>query len=491
MRASGILMPIFSLPSDYGIGTLGEAAKNFVDFLKKAGQSYWQLLPLNQTSFGDSPYQSFSSDAGNPYFIDLDLLSSEGLLKKEEYKDIDFGKEAGLVDYEKLYNERYKVLRIAFSRFDRQNKKYIDFKSKNKEWLYDYALYMSIKYSCGGKGRNDWDDELKRRNSEAVKAAEKQLAEEIEFYEFLQYEFFAQWESLKAYANKNGIKIIGDMPIYVADDSADVWSNPKQFCLDEDFKATVVAGCPPDAFSNEGQLWGNPVYDWEYMEKEVIPFSWWRARIKRALKVYDVLRIDHFRGFESYFCIDASAENAKKGVWKKGPGMKLFELVKNDLGEDAQIIAEDLGILTPEVHKLLENSGFPGMKVLQFAFSSDESDYLPHNHIKNCVVYTGTHDNNTIIGWARSADKRELKYAEQYMNVKSNESINWAMIRTAFASVADTVIIPMPDYLSLGEEGRINSPSTTVGNWQWRMGKGCDNDWLAGIIKEITEIYRR
>ena len=491
MRTSGILMPIFSLSSEYGIGTLGAEAFAFVDFLKKAGQSYWQLLPLNPTSFGDSPYQSFSSDAGNPYFIDLDILADEALLNKEDYACVDFGTNPSAVDYEKLYNERYKVLRIAFSRFDRENEDYIDFCNSESDWLCDYALFMAVKYSEGGVSRHEWTDGLRFRHMDAVEKAKTELAEEIEFYKFLQFKFYEQWFKLKEYANRNGIKIIGDMPIYVADDSADVWCHPEQFCLDNDFKPTVVAGCPPDAFSSEGQLWGNPVYDWDYMKNEAVPFSWWRARIKRALKIYDVVRIDHFRGFEKYYCIPAQNTDAKCGRWKKGPAMALFKEIRKDLGRDIPIIAEDLGIITEGVRKLLKSTGFPGMKVLQFAFSGDDSAYLPHNHIKNCVLYTGTHDNDTILGWAENDGKNDAIYAKKYLNVKENESLGWAMMRSALSSVADTVILTMPDLLSLGSEGRINTPSTASGNWQWRMTKGCANDWLAGIIRELTETYKR
>ncbi len=491
MRTSGILMPVFSLASNYGIGTFGKEAREFVLFLKAAGQSYWQLLPLNPTSFGDSPYQSFSSYAGNPYFIDLDMLKEDGLLKKEEYENIDFGTH-DRVDYEKLYFNRYPVLRKAFLRFDRSNKKYIDFIEKERDWLDTYALFMAIKDKNNGESRHNWPKEFKKFDLELSKLWTEELKEDIDFYKFLQFKFFEQWFSLKEYANKNGIKIIGDMPIYVADDSVDVWSNPEQFSLLEDLKPKEVAGCPPDAFCVDGQLWGNPVYDWDYMKSEKRPFSWWRNRFAHAFRVYDVIRIDHFRGFESYYCIDAKSLDAKKGIWKKGPDMALFKALEEDFGKDLPIIAEDLGMLTPAVQKLLEGSGYPGMKVLQFAFSLEkESSYLPHNHIKNCVVYTGTHDNDTIVGWADSITDDELKFASEYMGKGDNESINWAMIRTALSSVADTVIIPMADLLGLSSEGRINTPSVAENNWQWRIGKGCVNDWLAGILKEKTKLYKR
>lgn len=491
LRASGILMPLFSLPSNYGIGSLGEEAYAFVDFLKKAGQKYWQLLPLVPTNFGDSPYQSFSSYAGNPYFIDLDILCKNGLLEREDYINVDFGSDPTHVDYEKLYNNRYKVLKIAFSRF-KGGRAFDEFCKAHEKWLCGYALFMALKDEAGGKSWREWASPLKFRESEALLAAEKRLSEEISFYKFLQFEFFSQWEALKAYANKSGIKIIGDTPIYVADDSAEVWSEPEQFYLAPDLTPKAVAGCPPDAFSEDGQLWGSPVYDWDFMKSGDKPYEWWIRRVSHALKVYDVVRIDHFRGFEAFYCIPYGDKDARRGKWKKGPAMELFRAIEAALGENLPIIAEDLGLLTPEVYKLLEDSGFPGMRVLQFAFDGRvENEYLPHNHIKNSVVYIGTHDNDTVMGWAENTDKESLAQAEKYLNCKAGDGFNWAMIRAGMASVADTAIFMMADFMGLPSSARINEPSTMGSNWQWRMLGGCANDWLAGIIKDITKTYGR
>ena len=490
MRTCGILMPIFSLAGDYGIGTFGKEAYNFVDFLKKSGQSYWQILPINPTNYGDSPYQSFSPSAGNPYFIDLEMLCEEGLLETNDFIGVDFGRDESKVDYEKLYNNRLPVLRKAYNRFkENQNKEYCAFCEENAFWLDDYAVFMALKDFNGGKSFLEWEDKYRFHDENALNAVRIELADDINFYKVINFLFYKQWNKLKTYANKNGIKIIGDMPMYVALDSADVWGCPKQFMLDEKLYPISVAGCPPDAFSDEGQLWGNPLYNWKYMEND--RFSWWKQRLKVALNTYDVIRIDHFRGFESYYTIPYGSKNAVKGKWEKGPGMKLFNSLKEHFGT-LPIIAEDLGFLTEEVHKLLKDSGFPGMKVLQFAFDSrEESDYLPHNYINNCVVYTGTHDNDTINGWAKTAPKSDVEFAEKYMHLDKNEGLNWCMMRTALMSVADTCILMMPDLLGAGSEARINTPGTVGENWRWRITKGCVNDWLAGIVRENTELYSR
>ena len=493
MRTSGILMPVFSLPSPYGIGTFGKEAYGFVDFLKKAGQRYWQILPLNPTNYGDSPYQSFSSAAGNPYFIDLDMLQEEGLLQKSEYEHVDFGGDRTSVDYGKLYENRYRVLRIAFARFRQAiPEAFHRFCAKHEDWLPEYALFMALKDANGGVSWRKWDEKLRFRDPETLRQAREDYQEDILFYEFLQYIFFKQWTKLKVYANQNGIKMIGDMPIYVADDSVDVWADPKQFDLDEDLLPKVVAGCPPDAFSADGQLWGSPVYDWERMRKEAQPYAWWRDRVKRAFAMYDVIRIDHFRGFESFYCIPYGEKTARRGSWRKGPGMELIRALQEDYGSALPIIAEDLGFLTPEVKKLLKDSGFPGMKVLQFAFSGDpESDYLPHNYDRNCVVYTGTHDNDTIMGWMNDTAPHEVENAKRYMHFEGSGGFNWAMIRLAMMSVADTAVFMMQDFLGLGKEARINTPSTLGGNWNWRILPGCTNDWLAKIIRDCCMIYGR
>ncbi len=492
IRASGILMPVFSLASDYGVGNFGEEAYAFVDFLKKAGQSYWQLLPLNPTNFGDSPYQSFSSDAGNPYFIDPEALFEDGLLEKRDFVGVDFGDDDGAVDYGKLYKNRIPMLRKAFSRFDTSDKEYIAFCEKEAAWLDSYALFMAIKDTNGGKSWRDWPKPLRFSEKDALAAFASAHIDEIDFYKFVQFEFYKQWFALKEYANENGISVIGDIPIYVADDSVDVWSNTEQFDLDEDLLPNVVAGCPPDDFTEDGQLWGMPVYRWDYMKKGKAPYAWWRRRMRHAFEIYDIVRIDHFRGFEAFYCVDYGEETAKKGEWREGPGMDLFSYIQKDMGGDLPIIAEDLGFITEGVRKLLSDTGFPGMKILQFAFGTGaDNEYLPHNYGTNCVVYTGTHDNTTVNGWVKEMGKQDVEYARKYMHVDDKEGFNWAMIRTAMMSVADTSIFLMADFMGLDGSARINEPATMGKNWQWRIGKGCVNDWLANIIRENTELYGR
>ena len=476
MRTSGILMPIFSLPSPYGIGSFGAEGYRFVDFLKKAKQSYWQILPLGPTSYGDSPYQSFSSFAGNPYFIDIDLLINEGLLTKEEAKNADFGKDNFKLDYEKLYNERFPLLKKAFGRFE-PNAEYESFCLDNSEWLDNYALFMALKEQNGGKAWNEWESEELKDNRALL------------FHKFLQFKFFSQWHKLKKYANENGIKIIGDLPIYVALDSTDVWANKEQFLIKNN-KPTMVAGCPPDAFCEDGQLWGNPLYDWKKMKAD--GYLFWKKRLKAALETFDVVRIDHFRGFESFYAVPATDETAKNGKWLKGPDIAFFKEMEKHFGGNLPIIAEDLGFLTDAVYKMLKKSGYPGMKVLQFAFDSrEENDYLPHNYDKNCVVYTGTHDNDTIMGWTKTAPAADVRQAEKYLNCKADNGFNFAMIRAALSSVADTAIIMMPDLLGLSSEARINTPAVLGGNWLWRIDGICINDWLAEIVSDLTETYGR
>lgn len=485
-------MPIFSLDSAYGIGTLGRSAYEFVDFLFEAGQTYWQLLPVNPTNYGDSPYLSYSSEAGNPLFIDLDMLREDGLLEQSDYSEVDFGGDPTRVDYVKLNKNRYPVLRKAFEQFDRSSEDFLEFCDSEGAWLREYALFAALKDASSGAGWSEWENGLRLREPEALKRAEETYSDEIQFYMFLQYEFFKQWYALKSYANKKGIGIIGDLPIYVDYDSSDVWCNTDSFDLDEELAPRTVAGCPPDGFSAEGQLWGMPVYDWEYMAKQDVPFEWWRRRVAHALRMYDRVRIDHFRGLESFYCIPNGAPNAKNGVWRKGPGMELFDRLAEDYGGPLPFIAEDLGYLTPEVKELLRQTGFPGMKVLQFAFDSREnSDYLPHNCERNSVIYTGTHDNDTVIGWIRTAPQSDVLYARKYLHVDDNEGFNWAMIRAGMASVADTAIFLMADYMGLDSSARINTPGTVGGNWQWRITRGCVNSWLAGIIRDNTGIYCR
>ena len=486
MRLCGILMPIFSLPSKYGIGTLGSEAKRFVDFLEKAGQSYWQILPLTPTNYGDSPYQSFSSFAGNPYFIDIETLIEDKLIDAQTADSFDFGDDFEKIDYGKLYENRLTLLRVAFKNFKKDND-YINFVEKNSFWLNDYSLFMALKNANDDKSWQEWEKPLRLREAEAIEDAKLHYAEDIEFYNFVQYQFGKQWKSLKKYANSKGVSIIGDIPIYVALDSADVWSNPKQFLLNEDLEPTVVAGVPPDAFSEEGQLWGNPIYNWELMEKD--NFSWWKRYLGSALEKYDIVRIDHFRAFDSYYCIKAGSKTAQDGVWRKGPGMDLFKAIKAKLGK-TPIIAEDLGFLTPSVKRLLKQSKFPGMKVLQFAFDSrEESDYLPHNYTQNCVVYTGTHDNDTILGWQKTSKRADVRFAKKYLNCK--RELNWGMISAAMASVGDTAIITMQDILGLGSEARMNIPSTVGENWKWRILK---KDFKAENFEKLlyyTKLYSR
>lgn len=488
MRKCGILMPIFSLPSKYGIGTFGKEAYRFVDFLKKGGQSLWQILPLNPTNYGDSPYQSFCSYAGNPYFIDIEALIEEGLLKQCEADICDFGDNHLKIDYGKLYENRLNLLRIAFKRFSPDNE-YNEFCSKNKAWLLPYSLFMAIKKKNNYICWNEWEKNEKDYNL-AIKNSEL-YTDEMNFHQFVQYEFFKQWFSLKNYANKNGIKIIGDMPIYVAFDSADVWSSPSEFQLDKHFNPLKIAGCPPDAFSDDGQLWGNPLYRWDKMKSD--NFKWWKNRFSYILKLYDIVRIDHFRGFESYYAIPFGDKDAVNGRWEKGPDIDFFKVLNEEFGDELPIIAEDLGYITPEVHSLLKKTGFPGMKVLQFAFSVDgESNYLPHNIAdKNCIIYTGTHDNDTNTGWLTSGDANEVDFARHYLGIKNNADFNWSMIKAALMSVADTCILTMADLVSLGSEGRINTPATCENNWTWRIDGGCINDWLSNILYENTALYSR
>ena len=490
MRASGILLPVSSIPSAYGIGSFSKEAYEFVDFLEKAGQSYWQILPLGPTGYGDSPYQSFSTFAGNPYYIDFEELIEEGLLTKEQCEECDWGGSEAYVDYEKIYKSRFRVLKEAFdnSRLE-DNEDFQAFVAENAFWLSDYSLYMAVKDSYKGKSWSEWDGDIRLRKPEAIEKYAEKLKEEILFYEFQQYLFDTQWRKLKKYANDKGVKIIGDIPIYVALDSADTWANPELFQLDENRRPTGVAGCPPDAFSATGQLWGNPLYKWDY-HKET-EYAWWIQRISYCYKLYDVVRIDHFRGFDEYYNIPFGDTTAEFGRWEKGPGYDLFKVMKKKIG-NKPVIAEDLGFLTPTVNQLLKKSGYPGMKVLQFAFDSrEESDYLPHNYTANSVVYTGTHDNDTTVGWYQAISRRDRSFARKYLNIKTGRELEWNFIRAALGSVSDTAVIPMQDYLGLGSEARINVPSTLGTNWKWRMTKGQIPEGLAEKIYDLCKLYGR
>lgn len=491
MRKSGILMPISALPSPYGIGALSKEAYEFVDLCKKAGQSYWQILPLGPTGYGDSPYQSFSTFAGNPYYIDLEAFVADGLLTAKECEKADFGTDPEYADYEKIYRNRFKLLRKAFERSNiTEEHGFQKFCRKNAFWLPDYALYMAVKNSFGGVSFCEWDEDIRLRKPEALNAYREKYADEILFYEFQQYEFAKQWKALKTYANDNGIEIIGDIPIYVAFDSADTWAHPELFQLDEERKPIAVAGCPPDAFSATGQLWGNPLYRWDYHART--DYEWWMQRIAYCCKLYDVVRIDHFRGFDEYYSIPYGDETAEFGHWEKGPGYAIFKEMKKQLGSP-KVIAEDLGFLTKSVIKLVKKTGYPGMKILQFAFDAEsgDSDYLPHHYDKNCVVYTGTHDNDTTLSWYQTISPKDRKFANAYLDIKRKKEVPWKLIRAAMASVADTCIIPMQDYLELGTEARFNFPSTLGDNWKWRLLPGQFTEELAERIFRLTALYSR
>lgn len=483
-------MHISSLPSPYGIGTMGKEARKFADFLEKAGQKYWQILPICPTSYGDSPYQSFSSFAGNPYFIDLETLCKEKLLKKAECESFPWGSNPSYVDYGVMYQSRYQLLRMAYDRFEQDiPDDFWKFCNDESYWLNDYALFMALKDAHNGAAWMEWEDELRLRNGEALEAARRKYVDDILFYKMLQYLFYKQWRSLKEYVNEKGIEIIGDVPIYVAGDSADVWANPSQFYLDENLQPIDVAGCPPDAFSADGQLWGNPLFRWDVMKQD--DYEWWTKRVAAVSKLYDVVRIDHFRGFDSYYAIPAEHDNARNGEWRQGPGMDLFHTLERRLGK-LNIIVEDLGFLTPSVLQLVADSGFPGMKVIQFAFDSREgSNYLPHTYSNHCVVYTGTHDNDTSMGWLKTAPKESVKFAKEYLNLTKEEGYNWGMMRGAWSSVADLAVVTMQDIIGVGSEARMNTPSVLGGNWEWRATADQIDNKYAKRIYKYMEMYGR
>lgn len=492
MRRNGMLLPIASLPSPYGIGGFSKEAYEFIDLLEETGQKLWQILPLGPTSYGDSPYQSFSTFAGNPYFIDLDTLAEKGWLTKEACEASDYGDNESYIDYGRIYNSRFVLLKQAFLNSDiLSDEKFTEFCKDNQHWLPDYALYMALKNQNDGKSWIEWEEEIRLRKPEAVECYKRELEEECNFYEFLQYEFHEQWTKVKEYAHEKGIQIVGDVPIYVAFDSADTWANPELFQLDEKNLPLGVAGCPPDAFSATGQLWGNPLYNWAYHKKT--GYDWWLKRIAYCFDLYDIVRIDHFRGFDEYYSIPYGDETAVNGHWEKGPGMDLFNTVKEKLGE-LDIIAEDLGFLTESVFQLLKDSGYPGMKVLQFAFDpSEDSDYLTYKYQRNCVVYTGTHDNDTTAGWFEKLSDGDKEVALRYMNsfYTPKEEQHWDLIALAMRSTADTCIIPVQDFLGLGSEARINMPSTLGDNWKWRMTKGAFSEELKEKIRRMTKLYGR
>ena len=493
-RSSGILFHPTSLPGKYGIGTLGKEAYAFIDFLKKSKQKLWQIFPLGPTGYGDSPYQSFSSFAGNPYLIDFDLLIEAHLLSEEDLKDIFFGDNEEYIDYGAIYNQKYPLLRKAYENFKSSDNNEMkgsleNFKRENSSWLNDYSLYISLKNHFNGLPWNEWAQDIKNREDGAMHHYRSELADDIEYHNFIQFLFFKQWGDVKRYANENGIKIIGDIPIFVAADSSDAWANPEIFLFDKERKPVKVAGVPPDYFSATGQLWGNPLYNWEKLRDT--NYNWWVERVRANLSTCDIIRIDHFRGFEAYWAVPYGDDTAINGQWEPGPGIDLFNAIKSQLGE-LPIIAEDLGLMTQGVIDLREATGFPGMKILGFAFDSgEENDYLPHTYTRNCVVYTGTHDNDTLVGWFQKAKEEDREFARNYLNSRADEEIHWDAIRGAWSSVACMAISPVQDFLGLGSEARINTPGVASGNWQWRLKHGVLTNELAEKIAKLTKIYSR
>ncbi len=490
-RSSGIILPIYALPSPHGIGTLGQAACDFVDFLADAGQLWWQVLPVGPTSFGDSPYQSPSTFAGNPYFVDLDQLVADGLLTQDEIGAVNWGDDPARVDYGRLFEEREVLLRAAYRRgWERDAAAVEAFARDNAAWLDDYALFMAVKRHFGMKSWIEWPDEaIRLRKPEALAHYRSLLADDVRFNEYVQYLFFRQWEALHAYTRKKGIKLIGDMPIYVALDSADVWASPDNFMLDERNMPLEVAGVPPDSFTEDGQLWGNPLYNYEAMEAD--GFGWWIRRVAGAAHLYDMIRIDHFRGFESYWAVPAGEKTAKIGRWVKGPGMKLVGALISRFPQTS-FIAEDLGYTTPEVAKLLSDSGLPGMKVLEFAFDSrDENTFMPHAYGPHCACYVGTHDNAPLMAWKKEADPADVELARAYFGLNDDEGFAWGFIRGGMGSVAGLFVAQMQDYLELGDRARTNTPGTVGENWQWRMRAGQASPELAKRIATMTQMYGR
>ena len=489
-RSAGILMPLFSVPSPYGIGSLGSAARDFADFLHEAGQRYWQMLPVGPISYGDSPYQSFSSFAGNPYYVDLDILIEDGLLTKDEVLSVDFGTDPDRVDYGKLYENRTRLLRKAARRGMPGDRDAFEEFAADRPWLADYALFMALKLHYDMRPWTEWPDEdIRLHKPEACERWRLALREDVDLFGYIQFLFYRQWKDFKAYVNERGIDIIGDIPIYVALDSADVWSEPHFFQLNEDNIPVEVAGVPPDLFSEDGQLWGNPLYDWDAMKKD--GFGWWIRRIGGAGELFDRIRIDHFRGLESYFAVPYGDTTARRGRWVKGPGIALVDTLKSRF-PDLDFIAEDLGYSTPEVRQLLKDSGFPGMRLLECAFDEQRiTDFLPHNYSVNCICYTGTHDNHTLAAWLGLADREELSAAVSYFGLNSEEGYARGVIRGGMSSVAELFVAQMQDWLGLGDEARINAPGIPEGNWTWRMRPGAATEELAGEILRMTRLYGR
>ncbi|WP_044959085.1 4-alpha-glucanotransferase [Butyrivibrio sp. WCD2001] len=491
-RESGILMPVFSLASKFGIGCFSREAYDFVDFLEKSYQGFWQILPIGPTGFGNSPYQPISAFAGNPYFISPEKLIEEGLLTWDDINGIDFGSDQEKVDYGKLYENRPLILKKAYENFLKKGdmKAFKEYRKTHEYWLEDYALYVSIKAAQDGKSWLDWPENIRKRDPKALDKARGEFKDEIEFICFEQFKFDEQWKKLHKYALEHKVKIIGDLPFYVAMDSADSWSHPEVFQMDKDLVPKAVAGCPPDAFSKDGQLWGNPVYDWDYLKKN--DYSWWVKRIKRNYEWFDVIRIDHFHGFAEYYEVPYGDKDARGGKQMKGPGMDLFKALEKQLGK-LNMIAEDLGTTTEENIKLLEDSGFPGMKVLQYGFTSWDSIYVNHRHTRNSVVYTGTHDNTPTFAWVQEISDGERDFTRRYINSLHTNygALVWDIIREAYRSVADLCIVPLVDYLCKGKEARINTPGTADGNWMWRLLPNYLSEDLARSIRLMAETYSR
>lgn len=489
-RGAGILLPVASLPSKYGIGTFGRAAYEFVDLLVDLHQKYWQVLPLGPTSYGDSPYQSFSAFAGNPYYIDLDILKEDGLLTTEEIEAFSWGDDEEDISYGILFENRFPVLKKAFERFDTEDVSFRAFCREQENWLDGYSFYMALKTFSGNAEWTAWEPDIRDRKSKALEEYRMRLAGEISFWEFCQYQFFTQWGKLRSYANSRGIRIIGDIPLYVSMDSADVWEHRELFQVDRSGKAQLVAGCPPDAFSDDGQKWGNPLYDWDKMEQE--DFSWWRRRIKANAKLYDVIRFDHFIGVVRYYSVPAKDIHARNGHWRKGPGKKLTDAMAESLGE-SRMIVEDLGVVVPGVKRLVQRTGWPGMKILLFAFDGNaDHEFLPHNYPNsNMVVYGGTHDNEPLMGFFNEKCEYELAFLYNYLNINNKEEIVDAIIRLAYGSVADVAIFQMQDLLKLGMEARTNLPATIGTNWRWRLGKKELSEERREWLRTLAIVYRR
>lgn len=489
-RSSGILMHISSLPGRYGIGDLGKEAYDFVDFLVKAGQKNWQVLPIGVTGFGDSPYQCFSAFAGNPYFIDLNEFIQDGYLTKRDIEGRSLYIDEERVDYKLLYENKMSLLQMAYDNAKRDIYEELRiFYEENIDWLRKFSIFMSIKKKYSNSSWLKWDKAYRIFDSSQVLEFEKNNLDHIYFWIFTQYMFFEQWRRLKKYANDREINIIGDLPIYVAEDSSDVWGNPELFNLDDDLYPLTISGCPPDDFSETGQLWGNPIYNWRTMED--LGYSWWIHRVEHSFKLFNILRVDHFRGFESYWEVEYGSKDAIDGSWVKGPGLKLFKKIEERLGK-LNIIVEDLGLNTVEVERMVIDSGFPNMRVIQFGLDlREDNTHTPHYHDKNCTVYTGTHDNHTIMGWIETLSYEEFQYVSEYFKLDEKEGFNWGIIRGTWASTANLAIAPMQDFLGLGDESRMNIPGTRRDNWTWRMKEDVLSDELAKRIRNLTEIYWR